>query len=156
MEEIDPLPINDRHLRSEYLHLKDVYKHNQELVETVTAELEQINQVLKISNANVGYRVRDEICFYLAYNKKGELMDMGTAMDHSILQKILPRVSGSDTRTQTVLEGLYQLFTNKEWVDDPGQVDIDYSYARFPKSAAKAAEMLRRLQDDGFTSFWIS
>ena len=83
-------------------------------------------------------------------------MSYETAFDHCILQKILPRISGSDTRVEQLLMGLYRLFTNKEYVDADENYQDDINHAKYPKSAAKVLEMLRRLRDDGFTSFWIS
>ncbi|WP_057913858.1 MrcB family domain-containing protein [Peribacillus muralis] len=154
--EVEPKLVQDHIFRSKYLHLKDLYLGNQELVKKVTAELEDINKSLQLTNAHIGYRVRDEICFYLAYNEDNELMSFENAFDHCILQKILPRISGSDTRVERLLEGLYRLFTTKEYIDDEESNDISIRTARYPKSAAKVVEMLRRLRDDGFTSFWIS
>ena len=78
------------------------------------------------------------------------------AFDHCILQKILPRISGSDTRVERLLMGFIVLFTNKEYVDDMTTMKMKLRLAKYPKSAAKVVEMLRRLRDDGFTSFWIS
>ncbi|MGE7780440.1 MrcB family domain-containing protein [Peribacillus sp. NPDC097264] len=153
-EEVEPKLVQDHMFRSKYLHLKDLYLGNQDLVQKVTAELEEINKSLNLTNAHIGYRVRDEICFYLAYNEESDLMDFNTAFDHCILQKILPRISGSDSRVDRLLRGLYQLFTNKEYSDDPAWNES--STARYPKSAAKVVEMLGRLEEDGFTSFWIS
>ncbi|MGE6720822.1 MrcB family domain-containing protein [Peribacillus frigoritolerans] len=154
--EVEPKLVQDHMFRSKYLHLKDLYLGNQELVKKVTAELEDINKSLQLTNAHIGYRVRDEICFYLAYNEDSELMSFENAFDHCILQKILPRISGSDTRVERLLEGLYRLFTTKEYIDDEEINEISIRTARYPKSAGKVVEMLRRLQDDGFTSFWIS
>ncbi|WP_411738900.1 HI_0552 family protein [Peribacillus sp. S4] len=153
--EVEPKLVQDHMFRSKYLHLKDLYLGNQELVKKVTAELEDINKSLLLTNAHIGYRVRDEICFYLAYNEDSELMSFENAFDHCILQKILPRISGSDTRVQRLLEGLYRLFTTKEYIDDEESNEISIRTARYPKSTGKVVEMLRRLQD-GFTSFWIS
>ncbi|MED3892787.1 DUF3578 domain-containing protein [Peribacillus frigoritolerans] len=154
--EVEPKLVQDHMFRSKYLHLKDLYLGNQELVRKVTAELEDINKSLQLTNAHIGYRVRDEICFYLAYNEDSELMSFEMSFDHCILQKILPRISGSDTRVERLLEGLYRLFTTKEYIDDEESNEISIRTARYPKSTAKVVEMLRRLRDDGFTSFWIS
>ena len=153
-EEVEPKLVQDHMFRSKYLHLKDLYLGNQDLVQKVTAELEEINKSLILTNAHIGYRVRDEICFYLAYNEESDLMDFNTAFDHCILQKILPRISGSDSRVDRLLRGLYQLFTTKEYSDDPAWNES--GTARYPKSAAKVVEMLGRLEEDGFTSYWIS
>ena len=155
-EEVPPIPIWNEKLASKYLHLKDVYQVNADLVMKATEELEIINKSLQKMNAHVGYRVRDEICFYLAYNQEDGLMEYEEAMDHCILQKILPRISGSDSRVETLLMELYKLFTNKEYRDELDIYESDMETAKYPNSARKVVEMLRRLRDDGFTSFWIS
>ncbi len=155
-EEVPPIPIWNEKLASKYLHLKDVYQVNADLVMKATEELEKINKSLQKMNAHVGYRVRDEICFYLAYNQEDGLMEYEEAMDHCILQKILPRISGSDSRVETLLMELYRLFTNKEYRDELDIYESDMETAKYPNSARKVVEMLRRLRDDGFTSFWIS
>ena len=155
-EEVAAIPVWNEKLASKYLHLKDVYNDHQELVLKTTDELEKINKSLQIMNAHVGYRVRDEICFYLAYNEEDQLMEYDEAFDHCILQKILPRITGSDSRVERLLMELYRLFTNKEFVDDMDNYESDFETAKYPNSARKVVEMLRRLKDDGFTSFWIS
>ncbi|MCS0823914.1 DUF3578 domain-containing protein [Cytobacillus firmus] len=155
LEEIDPLEIGQSQLASKYLHLKDLYKVDTEIIEKATSELVRINKSLQLINAHIGYRVRDEICFYLVYNKDGDLMTFEEAFDHCILQKILPRLSGSDSRIDQLLRELYLIFTNTEYSEDEDSPFVEQS-AIYPKSARKVMEMLRRLQADGFTSFWIS
>lgn len=155
LEEVDQLLIGQSQLASKYLHLKDLYKVDTEIIEKATSELVRINKSLQLNNAHIGYRVRDEISFYLAYNKEGGLMTFEEAFDHCILQKILPRLSGSDSRIDQLLRELYLLFTNTEYQEDE-DFQFDEQSAIYPKSARKVIEMLRRLQADGFTSFWIS
>ncbi len=155
LEDIDPLEIGQSQLASKYLHLKDLYKVDTEIVEKATSELVRINKSLQLINAHIGYRVRDEICFYLAYNKEGALMSFEEGFDHCILQKILPRLSGSDSRIDQLLRELYLLFTYTEYQEEE-DFQFDEQSAKYPKSARKVIEMLRRLQADGFTSFWIS
>ena len=156
LTEVQMQPVSDELFRSKYLHLKDVYKEKEELVVKVTEVLEKINEVLRLTNAHVGYRVRDEICFYLAYNEEGNLLPFEQAFDHCILQKILPRIAGSDSRVERLLEQLYSLFTKKTLSEDEEINKEDVKNALYPKSAAKVLEMIGRLRDDGFTSFWIS
>ncbi|MEK3796966.1 HI_0552 family protein [Peribacillus sp. FSL H8-0477] len=155
LEEVEPKVVHDNTFRAKYLHLKDLYHQNQKLVQNVTAQLERINKYLELTNAHIGYRVRDEICFYLAYNEESQLLDADLAFDHCILQKILPRISGSDLRVEQLLAGLYRLFTNRDYAEDLEHNDF-IGAVRYPKSTIKVVEMLRRLRDDGFTSFWIS
>jgi 5-methylcytosine-specific restriction protein B len=155
-EERKRLQLFNSQLAGEYLYLKDVYHKHPDLVGQATNELVDVNKVLLSIGAHVGYRVRDEICFYLAYNEEGNLLSYNQAMDRCILQKILPRLSGSDFRVQKVLEQLFKLCTNKVIQEDQEDYTEDITFGRFPKSAEKIIEMRRRLLADGFTSFWIS
>lgn len=149
---VESLTITQDRLQSKYLYLKEVFQEHREMVEKATEVLVEINKALQLTNAQVGYRVRDEICFYLAYNEEGHLMEFEEALDHCILQKILPRIAGSDSRVDRMLRSLYTIFTNRQY--DEQSPDIEN--AKYPRSAEKVVEMLRRLEEDGFTSFWVS
>lgn len=155
-ESVESIPVDNDHFASKYLKLKDIYEQHQELIERTTKELVKINEILKQMYAHVGYRVRDEICLYLVYNAEGELLDEKRALDYCILQKILPRISGSDSRVVNVLKELYKLFTGIQYHEGREVNEDDLSSADYPHSARKVAEMLRRFEYDGFTSFWIS
>jgi len=155
-KEMPWISIRNDMLASKYLHLKDVYQNHSELVFTATSMLENINKSLQIMNAHVGYRVRDEICFYLAYNEEYKFLEYKEAMDNCILQKILPRISGSDTRVEQLLIELYRIFTTQDYIEGLDSYESDLENAEYPNSARKVVEMLRRLHNDSFTSFWIS
>jgi MoxR-like ATPase len=154
LEEVDSIEVSNQSFQSKYLHLKDLYMEDADFVKKVTAELESINNILLPSNNHFGYRIRDEICFYLAYNDSGNLMKYEEAFDYCILQKILPRIAGSDEPTEQLLKGLYKHFTGRIY-SEQSEYEEELKQAKYPKSAAKVLEMLRRLRD-GFTSFWIS
>ncbi|MGH0680004.1 MrcB family domain-containing protein [Bacillus luti] len=151
MEEKEAEVASNRSLETEYLHLKECFKDNEDLVRNISTILIEINKILKSVGAQVGYRIRDEICFYMAYNEQGKLLSFNEALDYQIYQKILPRLAGSDGRTEEVLKQLYVLCVNEEY--DSGNSDT--SYAKYPRSANKLSHMLRRFEYDGFTSFWI-
>lgn len=155
-EKTESVSIGHNSLASSFLHLKDAYISHEDLIHQVIEELVQINQVLEPMYAHVGYRVRDEICFYLIYNEDANLLPFHNAFDYCILQKILPRISGSDLRVDRLLRDLYQLFTSKVYDETNDDISIDIETAKYPRSAKKVLEMLRRLEEDGFTSFWIS
>lgn len=155
-DKVEPITVPNSLFQSKYLHLKDVYLGNADLVERVTTELESINKILQPTNTHFGYRVRDEICFYLEYNESSNLMDFETTFDHCILQKILPRISGSDERTEKLLSNLYKFFTGREYIENQNDYSDEINQAKYKRSAGKVLEMLRRLRYDGFTSFWIS
>lgn len=155
-EEVEPISVHNNTFVSSYIHLKDVYNIYKDVVQWTTSELVGVNNILKGIDAHVGYRVRDEISFYLAYNKQGEVMSTEAAFDRCVLQKILPRISGSDMRVERVLTGLYKFFTGKEVPQNREMTDVDVEMSKYPKSTRKVVEMLRRLDDDGFTSFWVN
>lgn len=151
VEEKEAEIASNRSLETEYLHLKECFKENEDLVRNISNVLIEINKILESVGAQVGYRIRDEICFYMAYNEQGKLLSFDEALDYQIYQKILPRLAGSDGRTEEVLKELYVLCANEEY--DSGNNDA--SYAKYPCSANKLSHMLRRFEYDGFTSFWI-
>ncbi|WP_163262249.1 MrcB family domain-containing protein [Bacillus paranthracis] len=151
VEEKEAEIVSNRSLETEYLHLKECFKENEDLVRNISDLLIKINKILESVGAQVGYRIRDEICFYMAYNEQGKLLSFDEALDYQIYQKILPRLAGSDGRTEEVLKQLYVLCANEEY--DSGNNDA--SYAKYPRSANKLSHMLRRFEYDGFTSFWI-
>ncbi|PHG46314.1 MrcB family domain-containing protein [Bacillus wiedmannii] len=151
MEEKEAEIVSNSSLETEYLHLKECFKENEDLVRNISTILIEINKILESVGAQVGYRIRDEICFYMAYNEQGKLLSFDEALDYQIYQKILPRLAGSDGRTEEVLKQLYVLCANEEY--DSGNNDA--SYAKYPRSANKLSHMLRRFEYDGFTSFWI-
>ncbi|QWI71204.1 DUF3578 domain-containing protein [Bacillus mycoides] len=151
MEEKEAEIVSNSSLATKYLHLKECFKENEDLVRDISTILIEINKTLESVGAQVGYRIRDEICFYMAYNEKGKLLSFDEALDYQIYQKILPRLAGSDGRTEEVLKQLYVLCANEEY--DSGNNDA--SYAKYPRSANKLSHMLRRFEYDGFTSFWI-
>lgn len=145
------IELSNNDLGGKYLTLKDVYKEYPDVIKRATDELVSLNEHLKEIGAHVGYRVRDEICFYLAYNEQGDLLSFEQAFDRCVMQKILPRISGSDDRVKKVLDNLFTFCTNQVFNEEA----FDELPAKYPKSAKKIAEMRRRLLDDGYTSFWI-
>ncbi|WP_223836555.1 MrcB family domain-containing protein [Paenibacillus oceani] len=157
-------PVPNSFLRSEYLQLVDMYRDNRELVEGTTEKLVKINGILEDIHAHVGFRIRDAVCFYMLYNERFQLLEPDAAFDQQLLQKILPRVQGSSTAVKKVLlqlmkEALGRRIAVQELLDDASELYTPRSAidgAKYPQSARKIAFMLRRLDEDGFTSYWLS
>lgn len=122
VEEKEAEVASNRSLETEYLHLKECFKENEDLVRNISTILIEINKTLESVGAQVGYRIRDEICFYMAYNEQGKLLSFDEALDYQIYQKILPRLAGSDGRTEEVLKQLYVLCANEEY--DSGNMTL--------------------------------
>ncbi|MEF3306254.1 MrcB family domain-containing protein [Paenibacillus sp. GYB003] len=158
------IPASNSLLRSEYLQLVDIYRDNRKLVEETTEKLVKINGILEDIHAHVGFRIRDAICFYMLYNERFGLLDPAAAFDLQLLQKILPRVQGSSTTVRRVLlrlleEAIGRRLPIQNLMDDPTelfQTGFNVDDAKYPQSAKKIAFMLRRLEEDGFTSYWLS
>ncbi|WP_341281115.1 AAA family ATPase [Paenibacillus sp. FSL H8-0537] len=155
-------------LTSDYLQLKDAYINNKDIVQRTVGQLVRINTILENIHAHVGFRVRDSICFYLIYNERFSLMTTDEAMDMQIMQKILPRIQGNNSVVKKVIIELLLLcitgstVQSKEYLDGERDVEqlwtkqVTENNAKYPQSSRKLIYMLRRLYDDGYTSFWVS
>lgn len=149
-------------LKTEYLLLAQC-ADEMESVGEYCSELQDINQILQKANAHVGYRVRDEIIFYLLNNKKAGLMYEDEAMDHEIMQKILPRIQGSSAAIKDMLCELFKHcagdYSGYQTEDDDISAKMlraaQHPSCKYKKSAEKIAFMVRRYEEDGFTSYWL-
>ncbi|WP_322907402.1 MrcB family domain-containing protein [Paenibacillus sp. SGZ-1009] len=161
------VPMEQPFLRSDYLQLVDAMEEHEELIIRTTERLVQVNRILESIHAHVGYRIRDTICFYLIYNQRFGLMDEDEAFDLQLLQKILPRIQGSQSAVRRALVRLLELcLKGNVRVPSPLEDDDDFwsqwengqlaPDAYYPESARKLAYMIRRLDEDGFTSYWVS
>jgi energy-coupling factor transporter ATP-binding protein EcfA2 len=165
--EITPVRVSSSFLRSEYLQLIDAYDRNQQLVKKVTVNLVKVNSILEQVHSHVGFRIRDAVCFYMIYNQQFDLMSEDKAFDMQLQQKLLPRIQGSSSSVKRVLLQLLQeaLGTSlpiDDLMDDASELYSKWkasgqeAEAKYPLSARKLAFMLRRLEEDGFTSYWLS
>lgn len=161
IEEITEKVLNNSFLKSEFLTLNDCLDYR-EIIDDVILVLKKINDVLREGNLHFGYRVRDEISFYMIYNELNGLMDFDEAMDLEILQKILPRIHGSSISMKKILVELFKICSgNYEAKYDYEDMDVsdkmlkDMDNCVYPRSAEKIIYMVRRYEEDGFTSYWL-
>ena len=161
---VPALDLPNRFLKTEYLKLMECAAEKESVAE-YCAELKKINNILQKASAHVGYRVRDEIVFYLLNNKNFDLLDENAAMDNELMQKILPRIQGSSLSVKTMLCDLFKLCAGDY---DGYQVQSDNISDKMKKvlsdtnhkikyrhSAEKIELMTRRFEEDGFTSYWL-
>lgn len=160
--EQEMLNVPNSFLKTEYLVLALDCADEKEFVTEVCGELQKINVILREANAHVGYRVRDEIVFYMLNNKKaGNLLTEDEAMDNEIMQKILPRIQGSSAAIRDMLVKLFKFcMGNQSGPDtDSGkagkQMQGMADSAKYKESARKIGYMMTRYEDDGFTSYWL-
>lgn len=151
------IELDNSTFKTEFISIKDAIAYDRDYVEKINKEIIEINNILAMGNKHFGYRVRDEIIFYMIENKKYKLLDESLAFDYQIMQKILPTITGSDRVIKDILIELYN------YCNADGQIigDIDYiklgeenlETALYSKSANKILLMLRGYED-GFASFW--
>ena len=145
----------------EYLNLIDCQEEDREIIDQAVERLKEINQILKLDNLHVGYRVRDEICFYLIYRDRYDLLDFDQAFDYQLRQKILRRIQGSSSLIKQILVKLFNLCSGANLTTDNRRIAGEaLSYTEsgadpYPQSAEKLAYMIKRFEEDGFTAYWI-
>lgn len=158
----EPLNLDNSFLKTEYLLLKQC-SDEAETVNEYCSELQDINKILQRASAHVGYRVRDEIVFYLLNNKKYGLLSENEAMDNELMQKILPRIQGSSISVKNMLCDLFKhcagdydgYQTQSDDVSSKMMKVAGAASVKYPHSAEKIAFMVRRFEEDGFTSYWL-
>lgn len=151
--------LDNSFLRTDYLYLSEC--DDEDLIDGVCFILEELNQILVKANLHVGYRVRDEISFYMMNNKNADLLTEEIALDHEIMQKILPRIQGSSAAIKDVLAELfikcagdYSGFAGATTYEQMNAY-LDSKSSKYPHSAKKITFMMRRYEEDGFTSYWL-
>ena len=157
LEEVMPLCMHNEALRSEFLLLKDCKAHK-ELATRVIEQLIAINELLMPCRLEFAYRVRDEVVFYMAYNEEYDLLSEEEAFDFQMMQKVLPRITGTSCKVERLLMNLINLWTDETITLSELEDTIDEAKvlqrAYYPKSVKKLIQMLGGYRDDGFTSFW--
>ncbi len=160
-DEPSPYEIKNDPLKSYYITLKDAF-FKVDLINGFIDRLGRVNHILKQANLQVGYRVRDEICFYMLYNREIQLLQDDLAFDYQMMQKILPRIQGSSSSIRRILIELFELSSGKKLTSEGSMGDEaiqcikdEGNLGLYPHSARKIAYMLKRFEEDGFTAFWL-
>lgn len=165
-------------LKSEFLKIKDC-KENKEIALKTIDRLIGINKILEKYYNHFGYRVRDEIVFYMIYAMKYDLMTFDEAFDLCMVQKILPKIGGSSSDTLEMLASIFEHINdykiqNKEYMEeceldkmskdvfptswennnDQFQIHSNLRKSKYRCTNEKLISMMRRFIRDGFTTFW--
>jgi hypothetical protein len=141
------------------------------LPDRILSLLVGLNQALALSQLSFGYRVRDELLRYLAnsFDDRGTgLFDPNAtrnaliALDFQILQKILPRLSGTQEQVEDAVRALVvQLLPASEphLADASSNLRLLKRMAEvgeYPRSSRKLILLLAQCQRDGYCSFYES
>lgn len=155
IEKAEPWPIE--RWKPAGLSLAEHPQYNHEDVGRVISALETINQALAPLQMQVGYRVRDEIAMFVlsAHDCPDSFVGGDEAvinpLDLAIAMKVLPRIQGNGPALRA---GLEQLLA---WADplDATASTTGLETESFPFCADRIRMMLQRLDETGFTSFWL-
>lgn len=152
--------------------LRDVSDAEAAVVDDVVRQLSELNSILRRAQLQLGYRSRDEIALFVLHAREiaESFRDLDGAevspMDLAIQMKVLPRILGGSNGIRRVIAGLLgwahdgsprededvdSLVT--EW-ETAGRPDTSFG-SRLPRTSARLCLMWRRLEDEGFTSFWL-
>lgn len=147
-------------LKSNYLKISQC-KDNKDIAIKVIDELIKINDILEEYNQHFGFRVRDEIVFYMIYAIKNSIFDFDKAMYYCITQKILPKVNGSNSEVLEILIKIFNIlndskFNAEDYLDENTLKDMTNKgkESNYKLSSEKLLYMIRRFVRDGFTTFW--
>ena len=151
-EAFQPIALKSTFFERDITSLAQIQNHRKTITDMVTL-LNVINEILKRAQAQIGFRVRDEICFFLYYNAEYGLMVPEKAIDTTIMQKMLPRIAGTTAEIEQVLIELFKICAGTQ-DDNMIYQPISTEEGLFPVSAAKLSEMAGYLQTDGQASFW--
>ncbi len=143
------------------------------LVKSCVDALTEANGVLSHAQAQVGYRVRDEVSLFVLHAQpllkwfRTQAGDAVDPLDLAINMKVLPRISGGSGQVRHVVLHLlgWALRADPSTNDDELEKHasdwvaagrpVILKEARFPFSAARLCLMWERLQQEGFTSYWL-
>jgi 5-methylcytosine-specific restriction endonuclease McrBC GTP-binding regulatory subunit McrB len=140
---------------SNAISIQEARAESQPLFEHIAGLLAEIQEILAPAGIKFGYRTRDAILLYLHFWRKHELADIMTgyaALDFCILQKILPKVSGSGDALSDALKKLAAWMTARE-TPQPDAPFPEFAGA-LDRSVRKAERMAALLDLDGATRFW--
>jgi hypothetical protein len=143
------------------------------ILERVITILNLANTVLISAQMQLGYRTRDEIALFVLnavdvqqsfQTLSGEAVD---PLDLALMMKVLPRLVGGSNLMRQILAGLIDLAQTGSSADiqsDPGSTVVQWESlgqlsafrgAAFPFTLARLCLMYQRLEQEGYTSFWL-
>ena len=148
-------------------------EREREQVTNVVEALIAANGYLADAQLQLGYRTRDEVALFVLHaseltdffvTKSGARVD---PLDLAIHMKVLPRLVGGTGAIRRCLDGLlvWSLTGTGDGTSDDAEPAVtrwitagrppSFDEARYPRTAARLCLMRERLDDEGFTSYWL-
>lgn len=122
---------------------------------SVTSRLTEINKILKSGGFNFGYRLRNEICAFIANSKNiaDNFSDENTnssAFDIALKTKVLSRIEGQGIIVHDIIKDMREQLL----CDNQGDIVSDAN-SRFQRTLNKLSDMADLFERTGYTSYWI-
>lgn len=174
LPEPSPWPVESWYPRALRLSdLRDLSDAERARIAIVVERLTEANAILSSAQVQVGYRVRDEIALFVLHARElaawfrtqpGDAVD---PLDLALHMKVLPRLAGGSGAIRRVLLRLLGWSVDGKseipdddliahamrWEREGRESSLDK--ARLPRTAARLSLMWHRLQQEGFTSYWL-
>jgi hypothetical protein len=135
----------------------EAHAASQELFEHIAQRLSEIQDILAPAGIKFGYRTRDAILLYLHFWRQLGLADIMAgyaALDFCILQKVLPKVSGSGEVLTDALKKLASwLQASTEATAATTGIAAEFA-GPLERSHQKVLRMSEILKLDGSTRYW--
>lgn len=139
------------------INIIEAQANSRDIFEQVAVWLEEIQGILSPAGIKFGYRTRDSILLYLHFWREFGLSDVlagCAALDFCILQKVLPKISGSGDALEAALMKLGKWLDERSEPKD-GAAGIEAEFAgSLERSHGKVTRMLSLLDLDGATRYW--
>ncbi|MEN4400283.1 AAA family ATPase [Mycolicibacterium fortuitum] len=156
--QVVPWPLQN--WRQEFASLGEFPKADDAVVLNVIGTLNAVNEYLTPAQLQVGYRIRDEVALFCANAQANS--DTFTSMDGqpvepldlAVSMKVLPRIQGGGSAIRSVLDAL-QTWSAGSSPDGSTDPDAGTAQPAFPVSQKRIDLMQQRLDDNGFTSYWL-
>ncbi|PWB85216.1 hypothetical protein [Methanobrevibacter thaueri] len=139
--------------------LSEITCGNDCLWEILAKELTELQEILKISGFDFGFRVINEILRFMMVawryeNSPGEWDNWERYFDAQIKQKILPKLHGSEKAIGAVLTKLFNTcLEERNNNENPKNFEISKENCRYYTSALKLKDMAKVLSDQRYVSF---
>lgn len=120
----------------------------------VTGKLTEINKIMKLGGFNFGYRLRNEICAFIANAKNIDAVfsddnASSSAFDIALKTKALSRIEGQGIAVLDVIRGLRDCLTKNV----EGETVAD-SKTQYQRTLNKLSDMSAMFDRTGYASYW--
>lgn len=133
----------------------DLYKksyllpENKQPLDQLFDAIEYLHNLLLQNGISFGYRVVDELFYFILNAYEEELLDATDALDIGVLQKVLPKLHGNRAQMEQVLIDLFAWTEPAEGstLENPSLAGL------YPRTMRKIQAMYKQLNRTGYCSF---